>query len=90
LIPNGHELDKFRQPLDFAKVRAGIGVRPDERMAIYVGRLIDTKRVCDLIDAVAQVAGVNRGLRVVIVGDGPKSQCRHKPLPGTQRYYYNS
>ena len=72
VIPNGHVIDRTRSLLDTAAVRAGIGVRPDELLAIYVGRLIETKRVCDLVDAVAQLNGANRCLRVVVVGDGAK------------------
>ncbi len=76
LIPNGHEIDHFRRPLDRHAVRTMAGWGSDERVAIFVGRLIDTKRVCDLIDAAARLraAGV-RGLRVAIVGDGPERQA---------------
>jgi len=72
LIHNGHELDQFRKPLDSAAIRASLGIRSEECLALFVGRLIDSKRVCDLIDAVGQVNGANRGLRVVIAGDGAK------------------
>ncbi len=72
IIPNGHDMQPFRRPLDTSAVRAGIGVRPDQRLAICVGRLIDTKRVCDLVDAVTELNGARRDLRVLIVGDGPK------------------
>jgi glycosyltransferase involved in cell wall biosynthesis len=73
VIFNGHDLDEYHKPLDAAAMRASLGVRPDERLAIYVGRLIPTKRVCDLIDAVAQLDPASCGLRVVVAGDGPKS-----------------
>lgn len=76
LIPNGHEVDHFRQPLDRQAVRSAAGWGKDERVAIFVGRLVDTKRVCDLLEATARlrVAGA-RNLRVAIVGDGPERQA---------------
>jgi glycosyltransferase involved in cell wall biosynthesis len=72
LIPNGHEIDQFRSPLDRQAVRASLGVGPQDRLAVFVGRLVDTKRVCDLIEATRQVRAVDARLRVAIVGDGPE------------------
>lgn len=72
VIFNGHDLSAYRRPLDTAATRASIGVRPNERLAIYVGRLIESKRVCDLIDAVGQVDQASCGFRVIIAGGGPK------------------
>ncbi|MBI2824159.1 MAG: glycosyltransferase [Planctomycetia bacterium] len=72
LIANGHETERFCAPVDRNAVRAGIGVEPAERLAIFVGRLVDTKRVNDLIGAVHGLNGAAKGLRVAIIGDGPQ------------------
>jgi len=72
LIPNGHDIRPFQRPLDRDAVRAGIGISPTECLAIFVGRLVDTKRVCDLLEAAARLKATHGRLRVVLVGDGPE------------------
>jgi glycosyltransferase involved in cell wall biosynthesis len=71
IIPNGHAVELYQQPLDRLLLRKLIGVEPMDRMVITVGRLIDTKRIRDAIDATAQLAG-NWPVKLVIVGDGPE------------------
>lgn len=73
IIPNGHEAARFQQPMDRDAVRASLGLGPDDRLALFVGRLVDTKRVCDLVEAVRQLGDARGRLRVGLVGDGP---CR--------------
>jgi glycosyltransferase involved in cell wall biosynthesis len=72
VIPNGHDISHFRTPLDRHVVRTAIGVGPQDKLAIFVGRLVDTKRVCDLVEAVRLLSDQAGLLRVVIVGDGPE------------------
>ena len=72
LIPNGHDIGRFHKPFDRSAVRAAIGVRSDERLAIFVGRLVDTKRVCDLIEATRLLRTAGSRLRVALIGDGPE------------------
>ena len=71
LIPNGHEIEKFRIVTSRDTLRDQLGVGRDEKMALYVGRLFDTKRVCDLIDAVASLDTARLRLKLPIAGDGP-------------------
>lgn len=74
IIPNGHEASRFQQPFDRAASRAALGLGPDDRLALFVGRLVDTKRVCDLIEAVRLLGDARGRLRVGLVGDGPERQ----------------
>jgi len=74
IIPNGHEIARYHSLEDRESLRRSIGVAPDETLALFVGRLIPTKRVCDLVDAVVQLDAVGRRLRVVIVGEGPEME----------------
>lgn len=72
VIQNGHDLALYQQPVDTLSIRDQLGVKEDEFLILTVGRLIATKRVCDLIQAMAILKEQfpNR-LRLVIAGDGP-------------------
>jgi glycosyltransferase involved in cell wall biosynthesis len=71
VIPNGHRVEQYRRKIDRQRVRTSVGVLPDEHMLLYVGRLIDTKRVCDAVDALHRL-GLDNPVKLVIVGDGPE------------------
>jgi glycosyltransferase involved in cell wall biosynthesis len=75
IIPNGHDSARFNQPIDRDAARASLGLGADDRLAIFVGRLIETKRVCDLVEGVRQLGAARGRLRVGLVGDGP---CRQE------------
>jgi glycosyltransferase involved in cell wall biosynthesis len=47
-------------------------VTADQTLAIFVGRLIPSKRVVDLLDAVALLRQTQPLLRVALVGEGPE------------------
>ena len=74
LIPNGHEVEKYRRSVSPDALRCELGAGPDEKLVLFVGRLCDTKRVCDLIDAVASLDTARLRLKVVIAGDGPERE----------------
>jgi glycosyltransferase involved in cell wall biosynthesis len=74
IVPNGHQLDRYQQNINRQSVRATVGVQPDEYMLLCVGRLIDTKRVCDAVDAL-HVLGAGVPAKLVIVGDGPQREA---------------
>ena len=71
IVPNGHRLDRYQTNVDRQHVRATVGVQPHERMLLYVGRLIDTKRVCDAVNAL-HLLGAGIPVKLVIAGDGPE------------------
>jgi glycosyltransferase involved in cell wall biosynthesis len=74
LVPNGHNLEKFQLPIDRAAVRASLGVEPDETLLAFAGRLIETKRVPDLITAFKQLLVKHPKLKLVLCGDGPLTE----------------
>ncbi|MDX1964657.1 MAG: glycosyltransferase [Pirellulales bacterium] len=74
IIPNGHNPHAFLRPINKEAVRDALGISSDEWMLIHVGRLIDTKRLEDLIDAVALLEPRQYKFRVVLAGSGPLLQ----------------
>ncbi|HEY4308548.1 MAG TPA: glycosyltransferase [Pirellulales bacterium] len=74
IIPNGHEFTRFRNPLDRQALRDSLGITPNQRLAITVGRLTGTKRVSDLIDAFGRLSPDYPDWRLAIVGDGEDRQ----------------
>ena len=91
VIPNGHDISHFHAPLERQAVRNAIGVGPQDKLAIFVGRLVDTKRVCDLIEAVRLLGDTPAGLRVAVIGDGPDARrWKRKFCKKNSRIVYNS
>jgi glycosyltransferase involved in cell wall biosynthesis len=73
IVPNGHEVARYRtMSCERSQLRASLGVGPEQTLAIYVGRLIPSKRVCDLVDALAMLHGQHPELRLVLAGEGPE------------------
>lgn len=56
---------------DRMELRRAWGVGPDEKVFLYVGKLVERKRVGDLIAALADCRARNRRIRGVVVGEGP-------------------
>jgi glycosyltransferase involved in cell wall biosynthesis len=80
VIPNGVDLAPFRAacPID----RATLGLRPDEIVLVYAGRLGIEKNLPFLLRAVAGIQGAHPRVRLLLVGDGPEKdnledQARH-------------
>ena len=70
LIRNGHEPEIYQNLQDRNEVRARLCVAPGQPLAIFVGRLIESKRVVDLLSALPRVHEKHPSLRTVIVGHG--------------------
>jgi glycosyltransferase involved in cell wall biosynthesis len=70
LLPNGHDLEAYRQPVDRQEVRRSLGVEADAQLIVYVGRLMPEKRVEDLIDALALIVPHWPDIRAIVVGSG--------------------
>lgn len=70
VVPNGHDLARYDVPIDREALRASMGVGADERLLLYVGRFIESKRTCDLVDAIRRLDGHPVPFRVALVGDG--------------------
>lgn len=73
----GVDTTRFAPSLRSAAVRTGWGVRPEELVVGYLGRLAPEKQV-ERLAALVDVPGV----RLVVVGDGPERGRLQQLLPG--------
>jgi D-inositol-3-phosphate glycosyltransferase len=67
LIPSGVNIARFR-PIPQAEARRLIGVAPDERVVVYVGRMLPRKDVRNVVRATALLAAEGLALRLLLVG----------------------
>jgi glycosyltransferase involved in cell wall biosynthesis len=70
IIPNAVDVSKFQVSVDRNAVRARYNVGPNEKLVLYVGRLVPQKGVEFLIQAVPRIDGRFGDAKFVIVGDG--------------------
>ncbi len=71
-VPNGFDMKRYRPSADRrATTRAELGLRPDDRFILNVGRLVPDKAQTDLIDAFAQ-ASLGDDTLLMIAGEGPQ------------------
>ena len=68
VVPLGADLDQFR-PRSQAEARAALGIDPDERMVLAVGRIEPLKGFDILIRAMAQLSDRTRVVLSIIGGD---------------------
>jgi len=70
IIPNGIDIEKFNVPVDKIAVKGRYGISPNEKLILYVGRLVPQKGVEYLIQAVPMIAGKYPNAKFLIVGEG--------------------
>lgn len=68
-ISNGFNTEIFR-PLDRAAMRSKLGIEQDTRLVIYVGRLVESKGLRELVEAHARLVLREPKLRLALIGDG--------------------
>ncbi len=85
VVPSGVNIARYR-PLPQRHARAGLGVRRDERIVGYVGRLVTRKGVGTLLGAFARVARArpDAALRLMVVG-GETRDPTEDPTPEMAR-----
>ncbi len=71
VVPNGIDLDRFRDRNDSSRVRQSVGIPPDAPSIGTIGRLCEIKRQDLLIRAFRRVRARFANAHLVIVGDGP-------------------
>jgi len=79
VVPNGVDPERLHSgdsPAELAKFRAR-WARPEERILLFVGRLVREKGVEVLLDAMPQVLAAHPEAKLVVVGSG-----EHGPLRG--------
>ena len=80
-IPHGIDPERFPMADDAARLaaRAALGLKADDRVACYVGRLDTPKNERWIVDVVQQARHALPNLKVLIAGDGPhESQFRKR------------
>ncbi|MDQ6860293.1 MAG: glycosyltransferase [Verrucomicrobiota bacterium] len=77
----GVDIDIFHPANDRDATRSSIGVSPNERLLLYVGRLTGEKNTQTLFDAFEMLTQRSAGFRLLVVGDGPE-QARVHELTG--------
>lgn len=68
-IHNGFDTDVFH-PRPRSPLRAELGIDESARVIVYVGRLVESKGMRELIEAFEALAARNPELRLALVGDG--------------------
>ncbi|MBN1511980.1 MAG: glycosyltransferase family 4 protein [Phycisphaerae bacterium] len=72
VIPNGVDIDEFRpMPYGRERLRADLGLAPDDVVLGYAGRLHTTKGIPLLMEVFAELHRENAKLRLVLAGPGP-------------------
>ncbi len=70
VIPNAIDTSKYEVKVDREAVKRRYGIAPDERIVLFVGRLVPQKGVEYLIKATSKIVNSHPNARIVIVGDG--------------------
>lgn len=69
-IHNGCDLSVFH-PDDRSKARLRLGLNPESKIVVYVGRIDLKKGLRELVQAAARLRAVRSALQVYLVGSGP-------------------
>jgi len=74
VVPNGislKEIDGYSNNVNISRIRRKYGLRDNERVILYVGRLVRVKRVHIVIEVIKRLLEDDYPIRALIVGDGP-------------------
>jgi len=75
IIPNGIDVEKIfgiQKQLNAKSIRKKYGITEDEQVILYVGRLVNVKRVEILIKVIKKLLKKKLKVKGLIVGDGPQ------------------
>jgi len=70
VIPNGVEISNFNLNINREEVKRRYGIKPNERIVLFIGRLVPQKGVDTLIKAVPLIIQRHRDAKILIAGDG--------------------
>jgi len=70
VIPNAIDSSRYARNIDRNSVRRRYGIGPNEKMVLFIGRLVPQKGVEYLIKAVPKIAHRQWGAKFIIAGDG--------------------
>lgn len=75
ILPNAVELDHFSreksEPATVEKLKQAYGIRPDDTVVCFCGRLGKEKNIDVLLDFFSQCRQKNTHIKLLIIGDGP-------------------
>ncbi|HHX16521.1 MAG TPA: glycosyltransferase family 4 protein [Mollicutes bacterium] len=75
VIPTGIEVEKFYKenfdPKEVLELRKKVGLKKDDFVLLYVGRIAAEKNMAFLLDAQKALSKKNPNLKLLVVGDGP-------------------
>ncbi len=67
VVPNGIDLKPFKAPTNLMESRSKFAA-PEEKLVLYVGRLVQEKGVQNLIEATQHLRDLN--MKLIVVGEG--------------------
>lgn len=74
IIPNGHDPTLYVPQDDSSALREKLGIRTDDPVLFFCGRLIASKGVPTLIQATQRLVADHPRLKFLIAGDGPQRE----------------
>lgn len=77
----GIETDRFSPKYRSEEWRQEMGIEPEDRVVLFVSRLVWEKNLDFYAEAVEKVAGETDHVRALVVGDGPAKEGLQKLLP---------
>lgn len=80
VIPHGHYIDDYGEPLDMAAARERLNLPQNDRIVLYFGGLRDNKGVRDLVEAFKLIRG--RGGISLLIAGGAETESMRRFLDG--------
>ncbi|QAA31951.1 glycosyltransferase family 4 protein [Clostridium manihotivorum] len=83
VIPSGISLKNFKKELleeEKRKIKKYFNISKDDRIIAYVGRIGQEKNIGEIIDFMDDLIGINRKIKLLVVGDGPYLQTLKKEV----------
>ena len=78
VVPNAIDIERFSEGSvhneETQKLRASLGLKPEDTVLLYVGRVVEEKRVYELLDVCMNIARKNPNIKTVFVGSGGASE----------------
>lgn len=81
IIQLGCDLNVFNNDKQFrTKIRSGLGIKPEEKVIIFVGEIIENKGVFELLDAFRELSSRYSYIHLILVGTGPAEDALRKKI----------
>lgn len=89
IVPTGIDVEKFykenNRKLDRDKFRESIGLKKDDFVILFVGRIASEKNILFLLNSMKGLVEENQRIKLLVVGDGPdldsyKDYCRKNDI----------